>query len=137
MTSSLRFSGSLQLLRGVTISNGGVLPRIHPELLSKKRGNRVKVDAQVVVPEKREARSKSAKKPAVKKGKGKPGRKPRVSLTSRGSKRNRMGGGESSDLTFHFTLVVVLRFYLYTQYFRFADTVALQRYPVVYPPEAH
>ncbi|CAL8361839.1 unnamed protein product [Boreogadus saida] len=66
-----------QLLKGVTISNGGVLPRIHPELLSKKRGNRVKVDAQVVMPEKREARSKSPKKPAVKKGKGKPGRKPR------------------------------------------------------------
>ena len=89
MTSSPRFSGSLQLLRGVTISNGGVLPRIHPELLSKKRGNRVKVDAQVVMPEKREARSKSPKKPAIKKGKGKPGRKPRVSLTSRGSKRTR------------------------------------------------
>ncbi|KAG7253203.1 hypothetical protein CRUP_029119, partial [Coryphaenoides rupestris] len=65
------------LLRGVTISNGGVLPRIHPELLSKKRGSRVKVDTQVAVPEKREARSKSAKKPSVKKGKGKPGRKPR------------------------------------------------------------
>ncbi|XP_071758019.1 core histone macro-H2A.2 [Centroberyx gerrardi] len=68
-----------QLLRGVTISNGGVLPRIHPELLSKKRGARVKVDTQVTVPEKREQRSKSMKKPikSIKKGKGKPGRKPR------------------------------------------------------------
>ncbi|CAB1312587.1 unnamed protein product [Coregonus sp. 'balchen'] len=68
-----------QLLRGVTISNGGVLPRIHPELLSKKRGSRVKVDTQVTVPEKRAERVKSIKKPTTKKGKGKPGRKPRKS----------------------------------------------------------
>ncbi|XP_055358811.1 histone H2A, sperm isoform X1 [Betta splendens] len=50
-----------QLLRGVTISNGGVLPRIHPELLSKKRGIRVKVDKQVSVFEKQEECSKSKK----------------------------------------------------------------------------
>lgn len=71
-----------QLLRGVTISNGGVLPRIHPELLSKKRGGRVKVDSQASVPEKQEERSKS-KKPvkSFKKVKGKRGRKPKVSQT--------------------------------------------------------
>lgn len=69
-----------QLLRGVTISNGGVLPRIHPELLSKKRGGRVKVDSQVSVIEKQEELSKSKKtiKP-LKKFKGKRGRKPKVS----------------------------------------------------------
>ncbi|KPP72621.1 core histone macro-H2A.2-like [Scleropages formosus] len=66
-----------QLLRCVTISNGGVLPRIHPELLSKKRGNRVKVDTQVTVPEKRDNHVKAIKKPSAKKGKGRPGRKPR------------------------------------------------------------
>lgn len=65
------------LLRGVTISNGGVLPRIHPELLSKKRGGRVKVETQVTVPEKRVNR-KPIKKPS-KKSKGKPGRKPKKS----------------------------------------------------------
>ncbi|XP_028843979.1 core histone macro-H2A.2 [Denticeps clupeoides] len=65
-----------QLLRGVTISNGGVLPRIHPELLSKKRGGRVKADTQVTVPEKTE---RKGKKPS-KKSKGKPGRKPRRSI---------------------------------------------------------
>lgn len=70
-----------QLLRGVTISNGGVLPRIHPELLSKKRGGRVKVETQVAVPEKRESRMKG-KKPS-KKSKGKPGRKPKVSAEQR------------------------------------------------------
>ncbi|KAG7215959.1 hypothetical protein INR49_012413 [Caranx melampygus] len=69
-----------QLLRGVTISNGGVLPRIHPELLSKKRGSRVKVDSQSSVPEKQEERAKS-KNPvkSFKKVKGKRGRKPKVS----------------------------------------------------------
>ncbi|KAM8859727.1 core histone macro-H2A.2 isoform 1-T2 [Spinachia spinachia] len=67
-----------QLLRGVTISNGGVLPRIHPELLSKKRGSRVKVDSQASLPEKKVERSKS-KKPikSFKKVKGKRGRKPK------------------------------------------------------------
>ncbi|XP_051937095.1 core histone macro-H2A.2 [Hippocampus zosterae] len=67
-----------QLLRGVTISNGGVLPRIHPELLSKKRGSRVKPDSQASVPEKKALRAKSTKavKP-LKKVKGKRGRKPK------------------------------------------------------------
>ncbi|MBN3324359.1 H2AW protein, partial [Atractosteus spatula] len=68
-----------QLLKGVTISSGGVLPRIHPELLSKKRGARVKVDSQASVPEKKASPVKNAiKKPAGKKtSKGKPGRKSR------------------------------------------------------------
>uniref|UniRef100_A0A8C2WVD5 MacroH2A.2 histone n=1 Tax=Cyclopterus lumpus TaxID=8103 RepID=A0A8C2WVD5_CYCLU len=72
-----------QLLRGVTISNGGVLPRIHPELLSKKRGNRVKVDSPASIPEKKVERSKS-KKPvkSFKKVKGKRGRKPKVTAAS-------------------------------------------------------
>ncbi|TRY65574.1 hypothetical protein DNTS_024064, partial [Danionella cerebrum] len=64
-----------QLLRGVTISNGGVLPRIHPELLSKKRGGKVKVEAQLALPEK-SAKRKPLKKPG-KKNRGKPGRKPK------------------------------------------------------------
>lgn len=66
-----------QLLRGVTISNGGVLPRIHPELLSKKRGLRVKVDSQM--PDKMDKQAKSGKR-APKKSRGKPGRKPRKSV---------------------------------------------------------
>ncbi|KAM9364361.1 core histone macro-H2A.2 isoform 2-T2 [Pholidichthys leucotaenia] len=63
-----------QLLRGVTISNGGVLPRIHPELLSKKRTGRVKVDSQASITDKQDEQSK--KKP-IKKIKGKRGRKPK------------------------------------------------------------
>ncbi|XP_062374884.1 core histone macro-H2A.2 [Sardina pilchardus] len=65
-----------QLLRAVTISNGGVLPRIHPELLSKKRGGRVKVETQVIVAEKTN-RGKGMKRPPGKRNKGKPGRKPK------------------------------------------------------------
>lgn len=38
---------SLQLLRGVTIAAGGVLPNIQPELLSKKRGSKAKLEAVV------------------------------------------------------------------------------------------
>src|SRR4029434_1005910 len=68
-----------QLLRAVTISNGGVLPRIHPELLSKKRGGRVKVEPQVIVAEKTN-RGKGVKRPPGKRNKGKPGRKPKVWL---------------------------------------------------------
>lgn len=68
-----------QLLRGVTISNGGVLPRIHPELLSKKRGSRVKVDSQAAAAADKPAERSKSKKPvkALKKVKGKRGRKPK------------------------------------------------------------
>lgn len=67
----------LQLLRGVTISSGGVLPRIHPELLSKKRGGRVKADGAAPPPERAEERPKS-KKP-LRKVKGHRARKAKVS----------------------------------------------------------
>lgn len=63
----------LQLLRGVTISSGGVLPRIHPELLSKKRGGRVKADGATPPPER-----PTSKKP-LRKVKGQRGRKAKVS----------------------------------------------------------
>lgn len=65
-----------QLLRGVTISNGGVLPRIHPELLSKKRGSRVKVDSQAAGEKEEQSKRKKPAKP-IKKVKGKRGRKPK------------------------------------------------------------
>uniref|UniRef100_A0A8C5EDT6 Core histone macro-H2A.2 n=1 Tax=Gouania willdenowi TaxID=441366 RepID=A0A8C5EDT6_GOUWI len=67
-----------QLLRGVTIANGGVLPRIHPELLSKKRGTRARTDTQTSAPVKRDSPSKSKKTVKVfKRFKGKRGRKPK------------------------------------------------------------
>lgn len=39
-----------QLLRGVTIASGGVLPKIHPELLAKKKGGRFVLLAAPTLP---------------------------------------------------------------------------------------
>ncbi|KAM4620241.1 core histone macro-H2A.1 [Polymixia lowei] len=58
-----------QLLKGVTIAAGGVLPNIHPELLAKKRGAKGKLETPVTpAPEKK---PKTAKKPVTKKHSGK------------------------------------------------------------------
>ncbi|KAH0623530.1 hypothetical protein JD844_006371 [Phrynosoma platyrhinos] len=52
-----------QLLKGVTIASGGVLPRIHPELLAKKRGTKSKSDTILSPsPEKRGRKSLGTKK---------------------------------------------------------------------------
>ncbi|XP_041657849.1 core histone macro-H2A.1 isoform X1 [Cheilinus undulatus] len=54
-----------QLLKGVTIAAGGVLPNIHPELLAKKRGAKGKLESPVSpAPEKK---SKPVKKSTAKK----------------------------------------------------------------------
>ncbi|XP_054481400.1 core histone macro-H2A.1 isoform X3 [Anoplopoma fimbria] len=58
-----------QLLKGVTIAAGGVLPNIHPELLAKKRGLKGKLEPPVSpAPEKK---PKPVKKSANKKMSGK------------------------------------------------------------------
>lgn len=58
-----------QLLKGVTIAAGGVLPNIHPELLAKKRGAKGKLETPVSpAPEKK---LKSVKKTPAKKLSGK------------------------------------------------------------------
>nr|UQW60622.1 histone macroH2A.2 [Eptatretus atami] len=59
-----------QLLRGVTIASGGVLPRIHPELLTKKRGAKGKIEAPLPSPIKKPKPSASPKKTVVKKAAG-------------------------------------------------------------------
>ncbi|XP_053096107.1 core histone macro-H2A.1 isoform X3 [Pangasianodon hypophthalmus] len=54
-----------QLLKGVTIAAGGVLPNIHPELLAKKRGSKGKLEVVASPPP---AKSKTTKKtPTAKK----------------------------------------------------------------------
>ncbi|XP_053547991.1 core histone macro-H2A.2 [Bombina bombina] len=60
-----------QLLRGVTIASGGVLPRIHPELLAKKRGSRGKetILSQPVEKKKKTGKSLASKKPKAGKNK--------------------------------------------------------------------
>lgn len=58
-----------QLLKGVTIAAGGVLPNIHPELLAKKRGAKGKLETPVSpAPEKK---PKPVKKSVTKKLSGK------------------------------------------------------------------
>lgn len=60
-----------QLLKGVTIAAGGVLPNIHPELLAKKRGAKGKLESPVSpAPEKK---PKPVKKSAAKKLSGRKG----------------------------------------------------------------
>ncbi len=54
----------VQLLRGVTITAGGVLPNIHPELLSKKSGSKAKLEA--VISPAPTKKSKTTNKAAVK-----------------------------------------------------------------------
>uniref|UniRef100_A0A8I3P187 Histone H2A n=1 Tax=Canis lupus familiaris TaxID=9615 RepID=A0A8I3P187_CANLF len=56
-----------QLLKGVTIASGGVLPNIHPELLAKKRGSKGKLEAIITPPPAKKAKSPSQKKPVSKK----------------------------------------------------------------------
>nr|XP_047913119.1 core histone macro-H2A.1 isoform X6 [Anser cygnoides] len=63
----------LQLLKGVTIASGGVLPNIHPELLAKKRGSKGKLEAIITPPPAKKAKSPSQKKTVSKKTGGKKG----------------------------------------------------------------
>ncbi|XP_010221280.1 PREDICTED: core histone macro-H2A.1 isoform X3 [Tinamus guttatus] len=63
-----------QLLKGVTIASGGVLPNIHPELLAKKRGSKGKLEAIITPPPAKKAKSPSSQKKTVtKKAGGKKG----------------------------------------------------------------
>ncbi|XP_048343332.1 core histone macro-H2A.1 [Sphaerodactylus townsendi] len=62
-----------QLLKGVTIASGGVLPNIHPELLAKKRGSKGKLEAIITPPPAKKAKSPSQKKTPAKKTGGKKG----------------------------------------------------------------
>uniref|UniRef100_F7C256 MacroH2A.1 histone n=2 Tax=Monodelphis domestica TaxID=13616 RepID=F7C256_MONDO len=71
-----------QLLKGVTIASGGVLPNIHPELLAKKRGSKGKLEAIITPPPAKKAKSPSQKKPVSKKAGGKKG--PRKSKKKQG-----------------------------------------------------
>ncbi|XP_066573030.1 core histone macro-H2A.1 isoform X2 [Amia ocellicauda] len=62
-----------QLLKGVTIAAGGVLPNIHPELLAKKRGSKGKLEAIITPPPAKKSKTSPAKKSTAKKAGGKKG----------------------------------------------------------------
>ncbi|XP_009870813.1 PREDICTED: core histone macro-H2A.1 isoform X1 [Apaloderma vittatum] len=83
-----------QLLKGVTIASGGVLPNIHPELLAKKRGSKGKLEAIITPPPAKKAKSPSQKKTVSKKTGGKKGA--RKSKAARGRRREHKKQGEVS-----------------------------------------
>ncbi|XP_050949815.1 core histone macro-H2A.1 isoform X1 [Labeo rohita] len=89
-----------QLLRGVTIAAGGVLPNIHPELLSKKRGSKTKLEA-IVTPPPPTQKSKTANKAAVKKlGTKKSSRvKRRAAMAKAGADGSTTAGGPADGFT--------------------------------------
>ncbi|XP_041079894.1 core histone macro-H2A.1 isoform X2 [Polyodon spathula] len=62
-----------QLLKGVTIAAGGVLPNIHPELLAKKRGSKGKLEAIITPPPTKKSKLPPAKKTGSKRAGGKKG----------------------------------------------------------------
>lgn len=79
-----------QLLRGVTIASGGVLPRIHPELLAKKRAARGKQETILSPMEKKnKVKPLAAKKPkksaAKKPGKARLSRKEKAAESKEGA----------------------------------------------------
>jgi len=86
-----------QLLKGVTIASGGVLPNIHPELLKRRKGGKLVPIEELKRPKKKttttptkakKAAPKSPKKAAAaapKKGKGKGKQTPKKATTSPGA----------------------------------------------------
>ncbi|MEQ2236238.1 Core histone macro-H2A.1 [Ilyodon furcidens] len=85
-----------QLLKGVTIAAGGVLPNIHPELLAKKRGTKGKLETPVSpAPEKK---PKTVKKTAAKKlGGKKAGRKTKRGEVSKSASADSTTEGSLAD----------------------------------------
>ncbi|KAJ0004031.1 hypothetical protein NQD34_010245 [Periophthalmus magnuspinnatus] len=82
-----------QLLKGVTIAAGGVLPNIHPELLAKKRGAKGKLEAPVSpAPEK-----KPKKKPATRKLSGKKLGRPKTGEVSKAASADSTTEGAIGD----------------------------------------
>ena len=61
----------LQLLKGVTIASGGVLPKIHPELLKKRKGGKLYTPEELKAKKQKKEPKPPAKKPATPKKSGK------------------------------------------------------------------
>lgn len=68
---------SLQLLKGVTIASGGVLPRIQPELLAKKRGAKGKSETILSPAPEKKGRKSVVNKKSGKKAKTSKARTPK------------------------------------------------------------
>ncbi|XP_034539124.1 core histone macro-H2A.1 isoform X3 [Notolabrus celidotus] len=87
-----------QLLKGVTIAAGGVLPNIHPELLAKKRGAKGKLEAPVSpAPEKKPkpVKKSTAKKTSGRKAGGKAKKQGEVSKAASADSTTEGSPGDS------------------------------------------
>ena len=94
----MQFHFSYQLLKGVTIASGGVLPNIHPELLKKRRGGKL-VSPEEIKPKKPKTTSApkavtSGKKISTPTKKASPAKKAPISA----SKAKKKGVSFSTDL---------------------------------------
>uniref|UniRef100_A0A452QGY1 MacroH2A.2 histone n=1 Tax=Ursus americanus TaxID=9643 RepID=A0A452QGY1_URSAM len=83
-----------QLLKGVTIASGGVLPRIHPELLAKKRGTKGKSETILSPPPEKRGRKAASGKKGGKKSKA---AKPRTSKKSKPKDSDKEGTSNSTS----------------------------------------
>ncbi|XP_021505066.1 core histone macro-H2A.2 [Meriones unguiculatus] len=83
-----------QLLKGVTIASGGVLPRIHPELLAKKRGTKGKSETILSPPPEKRGRKAASGKKGGKKSKA---TKPRSSKKSKPKDSDKEGTSNSTS----------------------------------------
>uniref|UniRef100_A0A8W4FKP0 MacroH2A.2 histone n=1 Tax=Sus scrofa TaxID=9823 RepID=A0A8W4FKP0_PIG len=83
-----------QLLKGVTIASGGVLPRIHPELLAKKRGTKGKSETILSPPPEKRGRKATSGKKGGKKSKA---AKPRSSKKSKPKDSDKEGTSNSTS----------------------------------------
>uniref|UniRef100_A0A8D0DW30 Core histone macro-H2A n=1 Tax=Salvator merianae TaxID=96440 RepID=A0A8D0DW30_SALMN len=86
-----------QLLKGVTIASGGVLPNIHPELLAKKRGSKGKLEAIITPPPPKKAKSPSQKKTTTKKAGGKKGSRKSKGEVSKSASADSTTEGNPTD----------------------------------------
>ncbi|XP_043742207.1 LOW QUALITY PROTEIN: core histone macro-H2A.2-like [Cervus elaphus] len=83
-----------QRLKGVTIASGGVLPRIHPELLAKKGGTKGKSETILSPPPEKRGRKATSGKKGGKKSKA---AKPRTSKKSKPKDSDKEGTSNSTS----------------------------------------
>ncbi|MBN3284499.1 H2AY protein, partial [Polyodon spathula] len=89
-----------QLLKGVTIAAGGVLPNIHPELLAKKRGSKGKLEAIITPPPAKKSKLPPAKKTGPKRAgskKGAGGKKKKQGEVSKAANADSTTEGPPAD----------------------------------------
>uniref|UniRef100_A0A8B9R1H7 MacroH2A.2 histone n=1 Tax=Anas platyrhynchos TaxID=8839 RepID=A0A8B9R1H7_ANAPL len=88
-----------QLLKGVTIASGGVLPRIQPELLAKKRGAKGKSETILSPTPEKKGRKSMVSKKSGKKAKSNKARTPKKNKQKDNEKEGSLVPGQKLSLT--------------------------------------